>query len=524
MSTPATVVLRRTWPQRIVITATLAVVAAALASAWFLGDVYASVRSIPRVTISGEVLLTDTAPGAPVNFLLIGEDSALGLPADDPVNIGREYDPSGNFQADSISIVRVNPTSGQAWVLSVPRDLLVEVGRTERRINSTLLVGGPTELISAISDNFGIPINHYITLDFLGFRRVVDELDGIPVWFNHPARDLGSGLDVAAPGCQVLNGVQALQYVRGRKYEELIDDRWTTVGNSDFGRIERQQDFLVLALERAISRGARNPATLASLLEAGANSVVLDSELTISELVQVGEAFSDFNPENLERLSLEVFTDAPGGIYQGERLSGDANDWIFEIFRGVADFPANADVSFDLFAAADLIDTTAEQLAKQSFQVANRWVIEVDDTTGLGEENVIVHSPEDLAAAESIARWLLPIPRLVEDDDAETISVVLGSAYEQVLFIYPHEVVKMRTAVAGQSDESVPDLSAARPSDGGSGSDDVEGEGASAGTTSTTTTTVATTTTTTTVAPESGDDDPASNGIIGRAPEGETCR
>ena len=88
----------------------------------------------------------------------------------------------------------------------------------------------------------------------------------------------------------MLDGVDALRYVRARNdYQEFIDGEWVTTQARDFERIERQQDFLVLTIDRAIQRGARNPRTLASLVEAGAQSVELDQALTVAELADLGE-------------------------------------------------------------------------------------------------------------------------------------------------------------------------------------------------------------------------------------------
>ena len=196
-------------------------------------------------------------------------------------------------------------------MLSIPRDLITDHipgagsisdqrGIVDRRSRDPDL--------KTITSQFGIELNHYVEIDFLGFRQLVDVLNGVPVWFDHPTRDRNTGLDIVEPGCHVLDGVSALAYVRARSYEEFIDDRWVMAGNSDFGRIGRQQDFLVLALSRAVSRGVRNPTALASLIESGASSVVLDSELTPAELIDLGKAFSDFNPDNLTRFSLQVET------------------------------------------------------------------------------------------------------------------------------------------------------------------------------------------------------------------------
>jgi LCP family protein required for cell wall assembly len=525
MSSSGTVVVRRTWPQRLVILGCVGVIAGAIGAAWFLNDVYQAVSRLGRVEFAADVLITDTEPGEPVNFLLIGEDSALGLDPDDPVAIGREYDPRGTFHADSISILRVNPTTGQAWVLSVPRDLLVEHQGGERQINAVLLVSGHNELVETITDNFGIPINHYMSLDFLGFREVVDELDGVPVWFEHEARDVDqsgrprSGLSITTPGCHVLNGEQALQYVRSRHYQELIDGEWEYVGNSDFGRVERQQDFLVLAMERAIDRGARNPSNLASLITAGAESIVLDDQLTVAELVDVGEAFSDFNPENLERFELSVSTifDDVSGNYLGERPNPGVNDEVFGIFRGGADLRGPSEVAFDLYGTDDSETVRiAAELEGEGFTVSRLLDVgEVED------DNVVSYPTGERSAAETVARYLEPIPRLVEDPDASAISVVLGTDHEQVLIFFPHEVPKMRAAVGALGDGPVPTLDTAvelgPPSSTFAAPVTTESVEA-------TTTTLVSVTTTSTVAPSVDPVTPVPTaGVIGRPPEGQSC-
>jgi len=524
MSSTGTVVLRRTWPQRLVILCTVGVIGAALAVSWFLDDVYDSVTRLGRVDFAADVLLTDTEPGEPVNFLLIGEDSALGLDPDDPAAFGREYDDRGTFHADSISILRVNPLTGQAWVLSVPRDLLVEHQGGERQLNVVLLVSGHNELVETVTDNFGIPINHYMSLDFLGFREVVDELDGIPVWFEREARDWDevkrrspTGLLITTPGCTVLNGEQALQYVRSRHYQELIDGDWQYVGNSDFGRVERQQDFLVLAMERAIDRGARNPSNLASLIAAGAESIVLDHELTVAELVEVGEAFSDFNPDNLERYELSVSTiyDDVTGNYLGERPIVGANDDIFAIFRGEADLRAAADVSFDLYGGGEATERIAIELGEQGFNLDSVHSLEVSE-----DDSVVIYPTGERAAAETVARYLEPIPRLVEDPDATSLSLVLGAAHEQVLIFFPHEVPKMRAAVAELGVGPIPTLAGATQIGTATTSSTTSAPTSSTAAPGSTTTT---TTTTTSLASAEPVVPTTTAGVIGSAPEGQSC-
>ena len=436
----------------------LVVIAGAVAAAWVIGNIQDAVLGLGRVEISGEILITDTAPGDPVNFLLIGNDSALGIDPNDPIHIGREYDARGTFNADSITILRVDPTSGQAWMLSIPRDLITDhiPAAGSHRINAALLIGGPETLVETVTSHFGVEINHYVEIDFLGFRHLVDVLNGVPVWFDRPARDLNSGLNIVEGGCHVLDGVSALAYVRSRSYEEFIDGRWVMVGNSDFGRIERQQDFLVLALSRAVNRGARNPTALAGLIESGASSVVLDSELTPLELIDLGKAFSDFNPDNLTRLELRVHTiHDEDGVYVGEELVGDVNEELFDIFRGTSGLSRPDDVVFDLYATNEiLLNEEGDLLASLGFNVASRYLYARDQGV-----SVVVYPPGHRSEAEAVARYLIPVPALVEDAASGGFRVVLGADHEQISFLFPHDLQRIRTEAAAHNNVTIPDLS-----------------------------------------------------------------
>ena len=85
------------------------------------------------------------------------------------------------------------------------------------------------------------------------------------------------------------------------------DGRWRTDPTGDLGRISRQQDFIRRALQRAIARGARNPAVLDDLLDAAVDNVTVDDRLTPGDLVDLASRFRTFNPDNLETFSLPVY-------------------------------------------------------------------------------------------------------------------------------------------------------------------------------------------------------------------------
>src|SRR5690606_16058903 len=95
----------------------------------------------------------------------------------------------------TIMILRTDPGSGRAALLSIPRDLYVRhADGTQARINLAIERGGPSLLIETIADNFAIPIHHYVQVDFASFRGLVEAVGGVTVPFPYPARDEQTGL------------------------------------------------------------------------------------------------------------------------------------------------------------------------------------------------------------------------------------------------------------------------------------------------------------------------------------------
>ena len=394
------VVLRRTWPQRLVVVASLLVIVSAVASARtvkYVDEIWEQVdrvRIVDTVQYGHDLLRTDTEPGEPVNFLLVGTDSGTDAEGSAAASRASGVATSGKSLADVIMLLRLDPESKSAWVLSIPRDLWAEIpGAQNHKINSAFFIGGAPLLVETVTSMFDVEINHYVQVDFAGFQAVVNTLGGVPVWFPNPARDPKSKLKIDEPGCHVLQGEQALQYVRSRTYTELIDGRWRVTGGDDFRRIERQQDFLVLALDRAISRGARNPTTLASMIKAGAAFVTIDQDLTLGELVSVAQAFSDFNPENLQRQRLEVYTLWwPDGRYKGEAAYQRANEPMLDVFRGVADSESASAVSLTGVEAASAPAGAGVVLAGAQ---AGAGVVLAGAQAGAGDAVVAAQSVEE---------------------------------------------------------------------------------------------------------------------------------
>jgi len=163
-------------------------------------------------------------------------------------------------------VLHIDPKQGQAAILSIPRDLWVDINGSKDRINTSFAQGGPQLLIKTIQDDLGIQINHYAAIDFSGFQNAVDTVGGLKMYLDAPARDAKSGLDLPTAGCVPLDGFQALAYVRSRYYESYEAGHWVSDPTSDFGRIKRQQDFIRRMLKKAVASGVSNPLTLNRLI------------------------------------------------------------------------------------------------------------------------------------------------------------------------------------------------------------------------------------------------------------------
>lgn len=323
---------RRTWPQRLVLIAGVMTVTLSLLAAAGAGYFGLRFGQISRI---GNIKIAAAAPGDPVNFLIVGSDSRAGL---DPDTAGLTDDGTiGCDCTDTIMVVRVDPKQKQAEILSFPRDLWVSIAgkRGSARIN-TARADGPQVLIDTIQQNFGITINHYVEIDFVGFQKLVDAVGGIPLWFDAPVRDTHTGLSVPRAKCQVLDGEQARKFVRSRYLEyKGADGRWRSDPTADLGRITRQQIFIRRAVSKAVGSGLTNPATLNDLVSAGVENVRLDHRLSVSALLDLGRQFARFDSQNLVGYSIpsEGFRTSGGAAVQRPLLR--EAEPMLNIFRGL---------------------------------------------------------------------------------------------------------------------------------------------------------------------------------------------
>jgi LCP family protein required for cell wall assembly len=222
------------------------------------------------------------------NYLVLGSDSRAGLSDSQQSEFGQD---SGSSRSDTIMFVHLNIPDNHTTIVSLPRDLYVPIpGHGYDKINAAYSYG-PDVLVQTIEQLTGMQINHYVSVDFAGFERLVDAIGGVPVCINKPMIDHLAGLYLPKAGCYNLTNQQALGFVRARHIEgDLIPD---------FSRIARQQIFFRAMLKKLESAGSI--LDVRTLLKAINHNVVIDQNLDVfalqdllSRLADVGQNGVDF--------------------------------------------------------------------------------------------------------------------------------------------------------------------------------------------------------------------------------------
>jgi LCP family protein required for cell wall assembly len=216
--------------------------AAAVASAGLLEvDQLIRIVKSESAPIPGIAGALDNVPaGKPQTILVLGSDRRY-------IDI-KQHNP---VRSDTILLVRLDPSRGVTAVMSIPRDLKVDIptprGIVTDKINAAYALGGPSLSVKTVRNLLHIPINHVVNVNFGGFQRAVNRLGCVYVdvdrdYFNDNHPPNGSPFDYATidinPGYQKLCGKDALDYVRYRHFD------------NDLVRAARQQSFLSAAKEQ----------------------------------------------------------------------------------------------------------------------------------------------------------------------------------------------------------------------------------------------------------------------------------
>lgn len=378
-STPAPA--RSGLPRWLKVTIITLLVVANLAALAFVWAVRTGSNLFSGANTDSEVVgVLDPISGGKRTFVVVGSDTREGL--DDLKNFGQ----AGGARSDVVMLVRVDPSTGRAQMLSIPRDLRVDIpGHGTNKINAAFAFGGPSLLVETLKSNLNVEVNHYVQVDFVGFQSLVDELGGIEIPFPNQARDVKSGLDVAA-GQDTLDGFQALAYARSRSYQELQNGSWVSVDANDIGRTQRQQEVV-----RAIVSKMKRPSSIAEagdITEAMSKHMTIDSELAGESVAAMMWDFKGLLAGSIDGATLPTYTENIGGSSYQIAKQPEADAMLANFRAGLAfdDQPLRVEVlnGNGTAGAAGAMSTRLESLGFQVASVGNA------DSSSYAETTVIV--------------------------------------------------------------------------------------------------------------------------------------
>jgi LCP family protein required for cell wall assembly len=276
-------------------------------------------------------LVQQTSGLAPMNILLVGNNTRTGLEPGEAAQFGSSTLVAG-ARSDVTMILHLDPVKNSASLLSIPRDLFVVMpansvagpyGKIDGALNGTNGspggADGPNTLIAAIQDSLGIPINHYVEINFDGFRRTIDAIGGISMSFPTQLRDAESGLNITTTGCQKLNGATALGVVRARHLQyKAANGRWVSDPLSDLARIRRDHTFLRIFVNAAKSQ-MTDPLSANALIGGLLNQVTVDSHLNLGGMLTLFRHYKHLDPNTVPEMTLPITVvqnyHYAGGVY-----------------------------------------------------------------------------------------------------------------------------------------------------------------------------------------------------------------
>jgi LCP family protein required for cell wall assembly len=437
------------------------------------GYVYYLAHHLQRVTVKGlHRAFVTGAEAESENILMVGSTSRCALTVQSSA-YGLCSQGVNGVNSDVIMILHADPTHHRLALLSIPRDLFIPNARSDgaNKIDAGLYEG-LTQLVAAIEEDFGIPIQHAISLNFDQFANIVNALGGINMSFPISLFDWGgapppngtgsSGLNIQAAPCVHLNGIQALQVVRARHLRYKSGESssepyyWTQELQSDLARIRRDHEFLRVLATAVSKRGLGNPITDLNLIDSVRGDIQFDQTWPTNDIANLVLSFHSVNINAVPQLTLpvaEVSDPARSDgsyVYKGGGPYGDvefpaasqdqgAIDQVLGIGANVDSMtgnplPAPAAVTVSVMngsGALNQAEDTSDSLAALGFHSVG-----VGDTTPVGDvaETVVYYGSKSSvteAAAETVARSMAGSVIMAYDPsqvtDGAQVTVVTGS-------------------------------------------------------------------------------------------------
>ena len=383
----------------------LVILAFGLATAFYASS------QIERVDVDGLM-----RGGGPLNLLVVGSDSRADLTEEErrELNTGSVE----GERTDTIFVMQVS--GGDVAMLAFPRDLYVErCDGSQGRINAAMAIGGPGCLVETVTNVSGIPIDDFLEVQFLGFRDIVNAVGGVEICLDRPIADQDAGIDLPA-GCQVLDGAEALGYVRVRKID------------SDLERIKRQQQFLGnLAAEIMSPSTIFNPFRLWSTAGQVGSALVADEGLGVIDLGRIGWGMRGLASGNAVLDTVPATGGSAGGA--SVLVPTEEAEQLFAAFRdgsilGRETEIAPSEVSVRVLNGAGvsgLAGQTAEALTTAGFDVVGVGNADPAEATTVRFPSGQEAGAELLAGQVSEQTGVEPT--LEESSEVDVVTLILGT-------------------------------------------------------------------------------------------------
>jgi LCP family protein required for cell wall assembly len=296
------------------------------------------------------------------NFLIVGSDANACVDADSPWSGAADplRENIGN-RSDTIMVMRVDPSTRTAAVLSFPRDLWLPIpGKSKGRINSAYIKNDPSLLSQTLYENFGVTVDHYVQVDFCAFKRIVEAVGGVAVPFSTPIIDKNVNINIPNAGCHTFRGDEALAYVRSR-HLKWIDSNGTAHEDTgyDLARISRQQDFLRRTLRAALDKGVFDPAVARALITSLQTDIVTEQGFTINDMLEFAGVLKDVDPAGISTYQIEASRlIVSGNDVLEPKVKGENMKSILAIFRGEAPLAGAPEQTFESTTTSSTTSTT----------------------------------------------------------------------------------------------------------------------------------------------------------------------
>ncbi|MFC5219753.1 LCP family protein [Streptomyces coerulescens] len=311
---------RRVW-RWLALSLVLLVLAAGGVGYWLYSDLNGNIKGVDLDKAIGDDR-PEKLPTTGQNLLVLGSDSRSGANAS--LNTGKV----SGARSDTALVIHIPEGRSEAVAVSIPRDTLVtrpectaKDGSTlpsAKRVmfNSVYSLAGPACVVNTVEQMSGVRMDHFMEIDFAGFKGLVDAIGGVSVTVDQDIHDKSSGLDLTA-GPHRLDGTQALQFVRTRH----------GVGDgSDLGRIGLQQQFMIALLSEIKKQDLLGSPTKAfRIADSLTESLTTDSGLaSLTALAEFARSMNGIDPATMETIMLPVRYDTqdPNRVVAAEPQAG----------------------------------------------------------------------------------------------------------------------------------------------------------------------------------------------------------